>query len=207
MDLRPAADHLSGGGVVMVAAGVIPRSRCRSRGSEVIQQGQVFKLKAKSADGEPLWAYEYRVAGRGSARLQLGGFSSRAEAQRALQNNLARLVGDVAAWWVGEGVVAGVADGGDDGEVFEGGEGAAQADAAVVVPVEFVGGAVGFVSVGEAGDEFGAGAGAAVAEGGDQGGGHVEVEAAFAGVEADLDDAVAVAGEFDVLVVVPDSSR
>ena len=57
----------------------------------MIQQGQVFKLKARSADGEPLWAYRYRVAGRGSARLQLGGFSSRAEAQRALQNKLARL--------------------------------------------------------------------------------------------------------------------
>src|SRR5215216_5860194 len=61
-------------------------------GSEVIQQGQVFKLKARCADGEPLWAYRYRVAGRGSARLQVGGFSSRAEAQRALQNKLARLV-------------------------------------------------------------------------------------------------------------------
>jgi integrase len=59
---------------------------------EVIQQGQVFKLKASSANGEPLWAYRYRVAGRGSARLQVGGFSSRAEAQRALQNKLARLV-------------------------------------------------------------------------------------------------------------------
>jgi integrase len=58
----------------------------------VIQQGQVFKLKAKCADGEPLWAYRYRVAGRGSARLQMGGFSTRAEAQRALQNKLARLL-------------------------------------------------------------------------------------------------------------------
>jgi hypothetical protein len=58
----------------------------------VIQQGQVFKLKAKSADGEPLWAYRYRVAGRGSARRQVGGFSTRAEAQRALQNKLARLL-------------------------------------------------------------------------------------------------------------------
>ena len=56
----------------------------------MIQQGQVFKLKARSADGEPLWAYRYRVAGRGSARLQVGGFGSRAEAQRALQNKLAR---------------------------------------------------------------------------------------------------------------------
>jgi len=58
----------------------------------VIQQGQVFKLKARCADGEPLWAYRYRVAGRGSKRLQVGGFSSRAEAQRALQNKRARLV-------------------------------------------------------------------------------------------------------------------
>jgi hypothetical protein len=58
----------------------------------VVQQGQVFKLKARCAGGEPLWAYRYRVAGRGAARLQVGGFSSRAEAQRALQNKLARLV-------------------------------------------------------------------------------------------------------------------
>jgi integrase len=57
----------------------------------VIQQCQVFKLKATCADGEPLWAYRYRVAGRGSARLQMGGFSSKAEAQRALQNKLGRL--------------------------------------------------------------------------------------------------------------------
>ena len=57
----------------------------------MIQQGQVFKLKAKCADGEPLWAYRYRVAGRGSARLQVGGFSTKAEARRALQNKLARL--------------------------------------------------------------------------------------------------------------------
>jgi hypothetical protein len=80
--------------VVVIArgAGVIPRSRCRSRRSEVIQQGQVFKLKARCADREPLWAYRYRVAGRGSARLQVGGFSTRAEAQRALQSKLARLL-------------------------------------------------------------------------------------------------------------------
>jgi hypothetical protein len=44
----------------------------------MIQQGQVFKLKARCADGEPLWAYRYRVAGRGSARLQVGGFGTRA---------------------------------------------------------------------------------------------------------------------------------
>jgi hypothetical protein len=55
----------------------------------VIQQGQVFKLQARCSDGEPLWAYRYRVAGRGSAGPQVGGFSSKAEAQRALQNKLA----------------------------------------------------------------------------------------------------------------------
>ena len=72
----------------------------------MIQQGQVFKLKATCADGEPLWAYRYRVAGRGSARLQVGGFSSKAEAQRALQNKLARLLPDrrAAALTLGEWV-------------------------------------------------------------------------------------------------------
>jgi hypothetical protein len=58
----------------------------------MIQQGQVFKLKATSVDGEPLWAYRYRVAGRDSARRQAGGFTTKAEAQRALQNVLARLL-------------------------------------------------------------------------------------------------------------------
>src|SRR6266498_1367964 len=58
----------------------------------MIQQGQLFKLKATGVDGEPLWAYRYRVAGRGSVRRQAGGFTTRAEAQRALQNRLARLL-------------------------------------------------------------------------------------------------------------------
>ena len=58
----------------------------------MIQQGQVFKLKATGVDGEPLWSYRYRVAGRGSARRQVGGFTTKAEAQRALQNRLARLL-------------------------------------------------------------------------------------------------------------------
>ena len=57
----------------------------------MIQQGQVFKLKAKGADREPLWAYRYRLEGRGSARPQVGGFASRAEAQKALTKELARL--------------------------------------------------------------------------------------------------------------------
>jgi len=72
----------------------------------VIQQGQVFKLKARCADGEPLWAYRYRIAGRGSARRQVGGFNTRAEAQRALQIKLARLLpgGRAAALTLGEWV-------------------------------------------------------------------------------------------------------
>jgi integrase len=42
--------------------------------------------------GSRCGAYRYRVAGRGSARLQVGGFGSRAEAQRGLQNKLARFL-------------------------------------------------------------------------------------------------------------------
>jgi hypothetical protein len=59
--------------------------------SEVIQQGQVFKLKARGADGRPLWAFRYRLDGRGSARPQVGGFASRTEADEALQKALAHL--------------------------------------------------------------------------------------------------------------------
>ena len=50
----------------------------------MIQQGQVFKLKTKGADGQPLWAYRYRLEGRGSERPQVGGFATRAEAETAL---------------------------------------------------------------------------------------------------------------------------
>ena len=57
----------------------------------MIQQGQVFKLTAKGADGQPLWAYRYRLEGRSSARPQVGGFASRAEAQKALRRALDRI--------------------------------------------------------------------------------------------------------------------
>ena len=57
----------------------------------MIQQGQVFKLKAKGPDGQPLWAYRYRLEGRGSERPQVGGFATRAEAQRALHKVLDRI--------------------------------------------------------------------------------------------------------------------
>jgi integrase len=57
----------------------------------VIQQGQVFKLKSRNADGQQLWAYRFRLEGRGSARPQVGGFATRAEAQVALHKALERL--------------------------------------------------------------------------------------------------------------------
>jgi integrase len=57
----------------------------------MIQQGQVFKLKAKGADGQSLWAYRYRLEGRGSARPQVGGFATRADALKALEKVLQRL--------------------------------------------------------------------------------------------------------------------
>jgi integrase len=57
----------------------------------VIQHGQVFKLRTKGANGQPLWAYRYRFEGRGSARPQVGGFASRAEAEAALRKVLDRI--------------------------------------------------------------------------------------------------------------------
>jgi integrase len=57
----------------------------------MVQQGQVFKLKGRTAEGRPLWAYRYRLQGRGSRRVQVGGFASRVEAQQALEKALARL--------------------------------------------------------------------------------------------------------------------
>jgi hypothetical protein len=55
------------------------------------QQGQVFKLKARGLDGQPLWAYRYRLEGRGSTRPQVVGFATRAEALKALEKVLTRL--------------------------------------------------------------------------------------------------------------------
>ena len=48
------------------------------------QQGQVFELKKRDREGEPLWAYRYRVAGRGSRRVQRGGFASEQDAEGGL---------------------------------------------------------------------------------------------------------------------------
>jgi hypothetical protein len=57
----------------------------------MIQHGQVFKLKTKGPDGQPLWAYRYRLEGRSAERPQVGGFTTRAEAEKALRKVLDRL--------------------------------------------------------------------------------------------------------------------
>jgi hypothetical protein len=40
----------------------------------MVQQGQVFQLASRN--GEARWAYRYRVGGRGSKRVQRGGFAT-----------------------------------------------------------------------------------------------------------------------------------
>ncbi len=57
----------------------------------MIQQGQVFELKRRSREGEPLWAYRYWLAGRGSRRIQRGGFASEHDAAAALEHELDRV--------------------------------------------------------------------------------------------------------------------
>lgn len=48
------------------------------------QQGQVFRLAGQGRDGTR-WAYRYRVGGRGSKRVQRGGFESEQAAAEALE--------------------------------------------------------------------------------------------------------------------------
>src|SRR5215204_5783625 len=55
------------------------------------QQGQLIRLKSTGRDGEPLWAYRYRAGGRGSIRVQRGGFASERDAAEALERELERL--------------------------------------------------------------------------------------------------------------------
>ena len=57
----------------------------------MIQKGQVFELRKRSRGGEPLCAYRYRHAGRGSRRIQRGGFASEQDAAAALERELDRL--------------------------------------------------------------------------------------------------------------------
>ena len=55
------------------------------------QQGQLFRLKTTGRDGEPRWAYRYRIGGRDSKRVQRGGFASERDAAEALERELERL--------------------------------------------------------------------------------------------------------------------
>ena len=55
------------------------------------QQGQLFRLNRTGRDGEALWAYRYRLGGRGSKRVQRGGFACERDAAEALERELERL--------------------------------------------------------------------------------------------------------------------
>jgi integrase len=70
---------------------VLLRSGPIDRGGHGDSAGSGVQAEGEGADGEPLWAYRYRREGRGSARPQVGGFASRAEAQKGLAKALARL--------------------------------------------------------------------------------------------------------------------
>ena len=51
----------------------------------------MFELKRRSREGQPLWAYRYRLSGRGSRRVQRGGFASEQDAAAALERDLERV--------------------------------------------------------------------------------------------------------------------
>ncbi|MDQ3381691.1 MAG: site-specific integrase [Actinomycetota bacterium] len=55
------------------------------------QQGQVFAMKSNGPTGTPLWGFRYRIGGRGSRRVQRGGFISEQDATEALDRSLERL--------------------------------------------------------------------------------------------------------------------
>lgn len=57
----------------------------------MLQQGQVFRLEPKNRDGERSWACRCRVGGRGSRRIEQGGFASEWDAQEVLERGLERL--------------------------------------------------------------------------------------------------------------------
>jgi integrase len=58
---------------------------------KMAQHGQVLKLGARRRDGKAVWAYRYRLNGSRSKRPQVGGFATRAAAERALRRELERL--------------------------------------------------------------------------------------------------------------------
>ncbi|HEX6026049.1 MAG TPA: tyrosine-type recombinase/integrase [Solirubrobacter sp.] len=53
-----------------------------------MQHGQIFELKTAGPGGQRLWAYRYRLDGRGSRRIQRGGYTSADDARDALQQAL-----------------------------------------------------------------------------------------------------------------------
>ena len=57
-------------------------------GVVVAQHGQVFQQQSRSTASMPLWAYRYRLAGRASRRVQVGGFPSEEAARAALERAL-----------------------------------------------------------------------------------------------------------------------
>jgi hypothetical protein len=56
----------------------------------MLQEGQVFRLRG-GGDEKALWAFRYRAGGRGSRRLQRGGFASEGDASEALDRALERV--------------------------------------------------------------------------------------------------------------------
>jgi len=56
----------------------------------MVQQGQLIELTRRGRDGEPLWAYRFRAGGRGSKRVQRGGFASEQDAREALERERLR---------------------------------------------------------------------------------------------------------------------
>jgi hypothetical protein len=54
----------------------------------MLQEGQVFRLRG---GGDDLWAFRYRVGGRGSRRVQRDGFASERDASEALERALERV--------------------------------------------------------------------------------------------------------------------
>src|ERR671931_457353 len=57
----------------------------------MVQQGQTIELTRRGPGDERLWAYRYRTGGRGSKRVQRGGFASQQDARDALERELERL--------------------------------------------------------------------------------------------------------------------
>src|SRR5205823_10263009 len=56
-----------------------------------MEQGQVFERTRRGRDGERLWAFRYRTGGRGSRRVQRGGFACEQDARDALERELDRV--------------------------------------------------------------------------------------------------------------------